>query len=156
MQAPRLKKQADSTLIEPDWRKLRLQVFASLCLFGFLFGLMLGKLRQEPAPAQLTLVRAEPGALELCFDRLPEITSQAGTADLLWLLQPVASVEDASGDLSLPDAGQVRWIMHWQQEQLRLGITAIGALSASWQPADNKGCVRLLVSRQTSGDANHQ
>ncbi|MEN0106347.1 MAG: hypothetical protein AAGC84_07955, partial [Pseudomonas sp.] len=72
----RLEGGEDFTLVEPDPRpKLLTRFVASIALFGFLVGMMIGRL-QDPSPVMLDELRVTSDGLQLWFDDEPKLSAE--------------------------------------------------------------------------------
>src|SRR5690554_1751951 len=146
---PKPVKPPDSTPVEPDWRKLRLKFFLSLCLFGFLAGMMLRQLTgtADAEHNRLLSISQQAASLELCFAQPPQVRTHAELS-AMWSIAPVAATQRQQGELRMAQDEVASWILLWRDNSLQLGITALGQLHTQWRYS-NDSCVLFVVSRQT-------
>lgn len=119
-----------------------LKFLASLCLLGFLVGLMLGdvlKKPQQPATNQLLHLEEIQDGIRLCFNRLPEVRS-GSEQGFYWLGFVSVQGKAATGGLNLPGQGRIKWQLEQRPEGLLLGFAALQPLQGSWQ-AGTSSCI---------------
>lgn len=143
---------AEFTWHKPPRLKWRIQFFASICLFAFMGGLMLGKLvRDEPVTPQLLQVAAEGAALQLCFSRLPRagLVDGQGAYAMLLAVEPVA---EQQGWLELPDGQRARWRLEPRQDGMQLGVVGLRAVRGEWSVVSGTQCIRIAIRMQPAAD----
>lgn len=135
---------AEFTWREPKRWQWRIKFFASLCLFGFMVGLMLGQLihgRPDGLARLKKLEQLDEGLL-LCFSRAVGVAEVSEQGLYALYLQGV-KLEPAAGSL-LVQGHQVRWALQPEQSQARLSLVSLPALKGNWQGTE-KGCIQLRV-----------
>ena len=133
----------DFTPAEPDPRpKLLLRVIASLALFGFLVGMMIGRLG-DPQPIMLEKVQVVSGGLELQFDTEPKVTAEHVDGALVMRFD--ADGSSRQGQLQL-DGKNVNWRLLRSKGGLLLNLVAARPLRAQWHGTAEGGSWRLVIS----------
>ena len=119
-----------------------LRVIASLGIFGFLIGLMIGRLLQ-PDPLRLDRVEPAGQALQLWFNVEPQIqiADIAGTV----VLRFEAFGREREGQLRWADR-LANWRVTRERRDLVLQVVATRPLRAEWRAEPVDGEWRLTVS----------
>ncbi|MEX6503898.1 hypothetical protein [Pseudomonas zhanjiangensis] len=118
------------------------RVIASLALFGFLIGLMIGRMLQ-PDPQWLRAVEVLDGGLALAFDVEPRVhVSQLSGAVIL---RVESFGREREGQLWL-EGKRVNWRIRRQRRELELRIVAARPLRAEWRAEEQGGRWRLTLS----------
>ncbi|MBS7326888.1 MAG: hypothetical protein KIG85_09795 [Thiopseudomonas sp.] len=151
----RFRKQTESaefTWREPPRLKWRIKYFASICLFAFMGGLILGTLLKDPpVKPQLLQARVQGDALQLCFSSLPKavVMSQQGAYAMLFAVEPSPAQQ---GVLHWANGQHARWHLQPRENGMQLGVVALQALEGSWSvnEADNR-CVDVRVRLRDEG-----
>jgi hypothetical protein len=139
----RLEGVEDFTLDVPDPRpKLFVRVVASLALFGFMVGMMIGRL-QDPAPVLLDDIVVTAGGLELVFDAEPKVLAEHVDGALVMRFDAEGS--SRQGQLQL-DGKRVNWRLLRSKGGLLLNLVAARPLQAQWRGAAEGGRWRLVIS----------
>ncbi len=127
-------------------RQWRIKFFASLCLLGFMGGLMLGKvLRPEPSLPHLLHIKPQGAALQLCFTQLPQAAVITETGAFVMLLA-VEAVDEQTGRLILAEGESVSWQLTPRRDGMQLGVVGLQPLQAVWEKdTDNPGCILIQV-----------
>lgn len=121
---------------------LWLRIVGSLALFGFLLGLMLGRL-VEPDPRVLQRVEVLPDALQLWFNAEPKVRGEHLHGAVL--LQIEARGRERQGQVLV--AGKAaNWRVVRNEQGLLLNLLAARALRGEWHGAAVDGGWRLSIS----------
>lgn len=142
---------ADSTWESPPRRQWIFKVFASLALFGFLVGLMLGRLLEEPTTPQNsnTIVQLQTyvDGLGICLSEPAQVQAYAeqGVYQLLLLN---SKGQSAHGEFALADGKPVRWRVEPQKAMTRIVFIALQPVIGQWSArlSDDLWCVDVQVS----------
>ncbi|MBS7662369.1 hypothetical protein I0D00_10515 [Pseudomonas lalucatii] len=119
-----------------------LRVFASLALFGFLIGLMIGRLLQ-PAELRLGQVEVVEGGLQLWFNEEP--APRAGHFAGAYVLRVETLGREQQGQLRLHGRA-VNWRLQRERRELVLRLVAARPLRGEWHAEEVDGRWRLRVS----------
>nr|WP_090441000.1 hypothetical protein [Pseudomonas benzenivorans] len=119
-----------------------LRVIGSLALFGFLIGLMIGRLLQ---PAELRLERVEvvEQGLQLWFNVEPRV--RAGHFEGAFILRVESLGREQQGQLPL-QGKVVKWRLRREGRELLLRVLATRPLRGEWRAEELDGRWRLTVS----------
>lgn len=127
------------------WR-WRIKFFASVCLFAFMLGLMLGTLLKpdQAGQAQLLSVAAEGAELQLCFSQLPKaaVSNQDGAFVMLLAVAPVDAQE---GTLVLAAGQTVSWRLAPRSDGMQLGVVGLEPVQGQWSQEPGSACIRIAV-----------
>ncbi|WP_457436310.1 hypothetical protein [Pseudomonas sp. TE3786] len=127
----------------PDPRpKLFLRVLASLALFGFLVGMMLGRLG-DPQPVTLADVQITTDGLQLVFDAEPKMAAEHVNGALVMRFD--AEGRSRQGQLQL-EGKSVNWRLLRDKGGLLLNVVAARPLRAEWHSTAEGGRWRLAIS----------
>ncbi|QLC73437.1 hypothetical protein LPB260_22145 [Pseudomonas sp. LPB0260] len=118
-----------------------LKVIASLALFGFLIGLMIGRLLQ-PAELRLGEVVATEQGLQLWFNERPEV--RAGHFQGAFVLRVATLGREQQGQLRL-NGRLVSWRLQRERRELLLRVVAARPLRGEWHAEQVDGRWRLTV-----------
>ncbi|WP_369960220.1 hypothetical protein [Pseudomonas benzenivorans] len=119
-----------------------LRVFASLALFGFLIGMMIGRLLQ-PAELRLQEVELVGQGLHLWFNEAPKVRARhIGGA---YVLRVETLGREQQGLLRLQGRA-VNWRLQREQRELVLRLVAARPLRGEWHAEEVDGRWRLRVS----------
>ncbi|WP_108096561.1 hypothetical protein [Pseudomonas sp. GV071] len=139
----RLEGVEEFTLEAPDPRpKLLLRVVASLALFGFLVGMMIGRL-QDPEPVMLDDMQITADGMQLWFDAEPKVHAEHVHGAVVMRFDAEGS--SRQGQLQL-DGRNVNWRLLRSKGGLLLNLVAARPLRAEWQGAAEGGRWRLVIS----------
>jgi hypothetical protein len=118
-----------------------LRVLGSLALFGFLLGLMFGRLLQ---PAELRLERVEvvEQGLQLWFNVEPHV--RAGHFEGAFILRVESLGREQQGQLQL-QGKVVKWRLRRDGRELLLRVLATRPLRGEWHAEELDGRWRLSV-----------
>lgn len=151
MPDPDNKIDADSTWESPPRRQWIFKVFASLALFSFLVGMMLGRLLEEPKALQYsnTIVQLQTYAdgLGICLSEPTQVQVQAeqGVYQLLLLN---SKGQAAQGEFALENGKPVRWRVEPQETVMRIVFIGLQPVTGQWRARlnDKLWCVDVQVS----------
>lgn len=139
----RLEGVEDSTLAEPDPRpKLFPRFLASIALFFFLVGMMIGRL-QDPAPVMLDDIQITADGMQLLFDSEPKVTAEHVDGALVMRIDAEGS--SRQGQLQL-DGRNVNWRVLRSKGGLLVNFVAARPLRGQWHGAAEGGRWRLVIS----------
>lgn len=127
-----------------SWRR---KFFASICLFAFMAGLMLGavfKPKPEKVP-ELLQVRTLESALELCFSRLPRAAVPESPGMFVMLLA-VAETAEQRGSLRLAGGQRAGWRLESRPGGMQLGVVGLQPLHGSWGALAGSECIRIDIA----------
>ena len=120
-----------------------MKFLASLMLFGFLLGLMLGRLTEPPRQYahRVIQVQAYADGLAVCLSAPAEIQSSTFEGAYQLLLQDTLG-ESAQGELILGStkgatkgsAEPIRWLLEQHNGDVRLIFVGLQPLRGRWQP----------------------
>jgi hypothetical protein len=119
-----------------------LRVIASLAVFAFLIGLMIGRL-VHPDPQWLRDVRVIDQGLELWFDEEPK--PQVGEAEGVFLLRIESFGKEGSGQLQV-GGHRANWRIVRERRDLLLKVVAARPLQGTWRAQEADGRWRLAIS----------
>ncbi|TWC41492.1 hypothetical protein FBY03_102239 [Pseudomonas sp. SJZ079] len=117
-------------------------MIGSLALFGFLIGLMVGRLL-EPDALRLERVEAAPQGLTLWFNAEPAV--RAAQVAGAYVLRFESQGRERRGQLDL-HGKPVNWRLTRDQRVLRLRFVAARPLRGEWRSEALDGRWRLVVS----------
>lgn len=117
-------------------------MIGSLALFGFLIGLMVGRLL-EPDALRLERVEAAPQGLTLWFNAEPAV--RAAQVAGAYVLRFESQGRERHGQLDL-HGKPVNWRLTRDQRVLRLRFVAARPLRGEWRSEALDGRWRLVVS----------
>ncbi|MGV8841841.1 MAG: hypothetical protein ACOH2I_01015 [Pseudomonas sp.] len=121
---------------------LWLRIVGSLALFGFLLGMMLGRLN-EPEPRVLQRVDVLPDALQLWFNAEPKVRGEHRHGALV--LQIDARGREQQGQVLV--AGKAaNWRLMRNEHGLLLNLLAARPVRGEWRGAPVDGGWRLNIS----------
>lgn len=118
-----------------------MRVIGSLALFGFLIGLMIGRLLQ-PDPLWLKQVEVQDGELVLWFDVEPKPREEH--AGGVYALRLESFGREQQGQLSV-QGKRANWRLQRQRRDLLLRVVAARPLRGAWRAEELDGRWRLLV-----------
>lgn len=135
MRDPDNKIDANSTWEALPRRPLLLKFLASLVLFGFLFGLMLGQLLQPRKPFNdsnpvLQLLTYADG-LGVCLKE-PAQVQAAHTQGVYQLWFADSSGRDARGEIVLVGGPRITWRLEQQAGRMQLTFIGLQAVQGQW------------------------
>lgn len=139
MRSPDYKIETNSTLDPLPRRQLLVKFLASLMLFGFLLGLMLGRLTEPPRQYahRVIQVQAYADGLAVCLSAPAEVQSSTLEGAYQLLLQDTLG-ESAQGELILGStkgsAEPIRWLLEQHNGDVRLIFVGLQPLRGRWQP----------------------
>ncbi|WP_079203493.1 hypothetical protein [Pseudomonas sp. CC6-YY-74] len=119
-----------------------LQVIGSLALFGFLIGLMIGRMFQ-PNPLWLASVEVTEQGLQLWFNVEPKV--RADHIDGAFFLRVESLGREQQGQLHL-QGKLVNWRVRREERELLLRVVAARPLRGEWRAEELDGRWRLTVS----------
>ena len=130
--------------------KWRIKYFASLCLFAFMGGLILGKVfKSAPEIPRLLHVKPLDSSLQLCFTRLPRVAviTEDGAFVMLLSVQPA---DEETGRLVLSGGDLASWHLVPRNDGMQLGVIGLQPVRAGWEKdADSPGCILLHIEPET-------
>jgi hypothetical protein len=133
----------DFTHVEPDPRpKLLTRFIASIALFGFLVGMMIGRL-SDPAPVMLDEIQLTADGMALWFDTEPKLTAEHVHGALVMRIDAEGS--SRQGQLQL-DGRNVNWRVLRSKGGLLVNFVAARPLRGQWHGAAEGGRWRLVIS----------
>jgi hypothetical protein len=139
MRGSELEDQQHSTDPRPrPWAR----VIGSLALFGFLLGLMIGRLLQ-PEPLWLKQVEVRDGELALWFNVEPK--PRAGHTAGVFVLGFESFGREQQGQLNV-QGKTANWRLQRERRDLLLRVVAARPLRGEWRAEELDGRWRLLVS----------
>lgn len=115
-----------------------------MSLFGFLIGLMIGRLLQ-PDPARLDRIEATARGLELWFNVAPKL--RAEPFDGAFILRIETFGREQQGQLQLGGKG-VNWGLKREGRDMLLRLVAARKLRGAWRGEALEGGWRLSVTLQ--------
>lgn len=118
------------------------RVIGSLALFGFLIGLMIGRLLQ-PDPLRLASVEVAEQGLQLWFNVEPKV--RAGHIEGAFFLRVESLGREQQGQLRL-QGKVVNWRLRREGRDLLLRMVAARPLRGEWHAEELDGRWRLRVS----------
>ncbi|MDP3814579.1 hypothetical protein [Pseudomonas sp.] len=118
------------------------RVIGSLALFGFLIGMMIGRLLQ-PEPLWLKQVEERDGELALWFNVEPK--PRAEQAAGVFVLRFESFGREQQGQLSV-QGKTANWRLQRERRDLLLRVVAARPLRGEWRAEELDGRWRLLVS----------
>ncbi len=116
-------------------------MIGSLALFGFLIGLMIGRLLQ-PAELRLERVEAAGQGLQLWFNVEPRV--RAGHFEGAYILRVESLGREQQGQLLL-QGKVVKWRLRREGRELLLRVLATRPLRGEWHAEELDGRWRLTV-----------
>ncbi|SFP59491.1 hypothetical protein SAMN05216190_113104 [Pseudomonas borbori] len=119
-----------------------MRVIGSLALFGFLIGLMIGRLLQ-PDPLRLASVEVAEQGLQLWFNVEPKV--RAGHIEGAFFLRVESLGREQQGQLRL-QGKVVNWRLRREGRDLLLRVVAVRPLRGEWHAEELDGRWRLRVS----------
>ena len=119
-----------------------MRVIASLAVFGFLIGLMIGRLLQ-PAPLWLDRVEVVEQGLELWFNVEP--LPREEHADGVFILRLQSFGRQQQGRLQM-QGRLANWRLQRERRDLLLRVVAARPLRGEWRAEEVDGRWRLTVS----------
>lgn len=121
-----------------------MRVIGSLAIFGFLIGMMIGRMLQ-PDPQWLRQVDVVDQGLVLWFDQVPrpQVTQIAGA----FILRLESFGREQSGQLSVQGRA-ANWRLQRERKDLELRVVAARPLRGEWRAEEVDGRWRLVVSLQ--------
>jgi hypothetical protein len=139
MRGSELEDEQHSTDLRPrPW----LRVIGSLALFGFLIGLMVGRMFQ-PEPLWLDRVEVKAEGLELWFNVEPQV--QEEHAQGMYVLRMESFGREQQGQLSVRGK-TANWRLQRQRRDLVLRVLAARPLRGEWRAEEVDGLWRLTIS----------
>jgi len=128
-----------------------LKVFASVALFSFLIGMMLGRLFEEPTTPQYsnTVVQLQTYAngLGICLSEPAQVQAhvEQGVYQLLLLN---SKGQAAQGEFSLAEGKPVRWRVEPQETMVRIVFIGLQPVIGQWRArlSDELWCVDVQLS----------
>lgn len=117
-------------------------MIGSLALFGFLIGLMIGRMFQ-PDPLRLASVEVVEQGLQLWFNVEPKV--RGGHIDGVFFLRVESLGREQQGQLRLQDK-VVNWRLRRERRDLLLRVLAARPLRGTWRAEELDGRWRLRVS----------
>lgn len=127
-------------------RNLLLKFFGSLCLLGFLAGLMFGKLFNDANDSgvnQVISVAQTEQGVELCFSKPPVVKESKGQG-FYWLRFDGVAAVKGDGDLLLAEKTRVRWQLRAYQAGVQLGFVSLSPVTGRWSV--NANCVSAQIA----------
>src|SRR3990167_2642786 len=118
------------------------RVIGSLALFGFLLGLMIGRMLQ-PDPLRLASVEVAEEGLQLWFNVEPQV--RAGHIEGAFFLRVESLGREHQGQLRL-QGKVVNWRLRREGRDLLLRLVAARPLRGEWHAEELNGRWRLRVS----------
>ena len=118
------------------------RVIGSLALFGFLVGLMIGRMFQ-PDPLRLASVEVVEQGLQMWFNVEPKV--RAGHIDGVFFLRVESLGREQQGQLRL-QGKVVNWRLRRERRDLLLRVLAARPLRGTWHAEELDGRWRLRVS----------
>ncbi|MNT14384.1 hypothetical protein D3C72_1493860 [compost metagenome] len=118
------------------------RVIGSLALFGFLLGLMIGRMLQ-PDPLRLASVEVVEEGLQLWFNVEPQV--RAGHIAGAFFLRVESLGREQQGQLRL-QGKVVNWRLRREGRDLLLRVVAARPLRGEWHAEELDGRWRLTVS----------
>lgn len=157
MPDPDNKIDANSTWESPPRRQWIFKVFASMALFSFLVGMMLGRVFEEPRASQhrSTVVQLQTYAdgLGICLSEPTQVQAQTeqGVYQLLLLN---SQGQAAQGEFALVDGQSVRWRVEPQETMMRVVFIGLQPVQGQWHTrvSDELWCVDVQLSLSTPWD----
>jgi hypothetical protein len=118
------------------------RVIASLTIFGFLIGLMIGRFMQ-PDPQWLREVKVLDQGLEMWFDAEPKPVASA--ANGAFVLRIESFGKEGRGQLNV-EGHVANWRLQRERRDLLLRVVAARPLQGTWRAQEVGGRWRLVVS----------
>ncbi len=119
-----------------------MRVIASLALFGFLIGLMIGRMLQ-PDPLWLKEVEVLDGGLALWFNVEPQVRVRHLAGAVILRMESLG--RERQGQLQL-EGKRVNWRIKRERRELELRLVAARPLHAEWRAEELDGRWRLTLS----------
>lgn len=141
----------DSTWEFPPRRQWMFKVFASLALFSFLVGMMLGRLLEEPTPppSNNTIVQLQAYAdgLGICLSEPAQLQAQVEQG-VFQLLVLNSKGQSAQGEFLLAEGKPVRWRVEPLETMVRIVFIGLQPVVGQWRArvSDELWCVDVQVS----------
>jgi hypothetical protein len=118
------------------------RVIGSLALFGFLIGLMVGRILQ-PEPLWLDRVDVREGGLALWFNVEPQVREEHSAG--VYVLRMQSFGREQQGQLSV-QGKTANWRLQRQRRDLLLRVLAARPLRGEWRAEQVDGLWRLTIS----------
>ncbi|HZJ95767.1 MAG TPA: hypothetical protein VFD11_09485 [Thiopseudomonas sp.] len=150
---------ANSTWEPPPRKQWQIKFIASLALFGFLVGMMIGRLLEEPQQPeyskQIVQIQTFANGLGVCLTSAVQVQAVAEQgAYQLRLLN--AWGQAAQGEISMPGSSPVRWQLQPVNNRVHITFIGLQALTGQWRPRladEGRWCadVELRVQEESRG-----
>ncbi|MET1079606.1 MAG: hypothetical protein ABWY06_16460 [Pseudomonas sp.] len=142
MHGSELKNTRHSTPEPPSRPQLWTRVIGSLALFGFLIGMMLGRL-QAPEPLRLERVEVQADQLQLWFNEQPRFSGEQVQGALALRFEAQGRAQQGQLDVA---GRRVNWRLLRGPQGLSLNLVGARPLRGEWHGAAVRGGWRLTVS----------
>ena len=119
-----------------------MRVIGSLALFGFLIGLMIGRMLQ-PDPLWLDRVEVQEGGLALWFNVEPIVHEESAAG--VYVLRMQSFGREQQGQLTV-QGKTANWRLQRQRRDLLLRVLAARPLRGEWRAEEVDGLWRLTIS----------
>lgn len=157
MPDPENKIDANSTWESPPRRQWIFKVFASMVLFGFLVGMMLGRVFEEPKTSQYssTVVQLQNYAdgLGICLSAPVQVQAQAEEG-IYQLLLFNSTGQAAHGEFALAEGQPVRWRVEPQETMMRVVFIGLQPVLGQWRARTSAAlwCIDVQLTLSTHWD----
>ena len=121
----------------PHREQWQIKFFASLALFGFLVGMMIGRVLEGPQQPEFSKrvaqIQSFANGLGVCLTSPVQVQARAeqGAYQLLLLN---AWGQTAQGELSMAGENPVRWTLQSVDDTVQITFIGLRALDGQWRP----------------------